>query len=221
MGFMDWLMKGVDEPEVNESKKATFDEKTLENLRNLSSSEKQEKTTINGPMNHMQVQGGYMGTIGQGGSFVNQAPMQPQMQFQMQGQQQPMQQSQPTFSQGVGAMPYGGVSGQTGGYAVQNMGMPAYGMQGGAYMQPKPTEMIVFKVFSEEDIKSALKHLAKKSPCVISFERIGKKKKANLYQFLSGGVYALGASMVKWIEDEYLLAPRGMEISRQDKAKRK
>ena len=66
-----------------------------------------------------------------------------------------------------------------------------------------------------------MKHLAKKAPCVISFERIGKKKKANLYQFLSGGVYALGGSMVKWVEGEYLLAPRGMEITRQDKMKRK
>ena len=210
MGFMDWLMKGVDEPEVKETKKATFDEKTLENLRNISSNERQQSTTINGPMNQMP--SGYAGGAMQSSGFQSQQPMQPNCV----GGYNSMAQAQ----QGFGAM-----QPQQGFYGVQNMGMPAYGYQN-AYVQtiqnpqPMPVTMTMFKVSSEEDVKMALKHLGKKSPCVISFEKMNRRKQANLYQFLSGGVFALGATMVNWVEKEYLLTPRGMEITRQDKAKK-
>ena len=208
MGFMDWLMKGVDEPEVKETKKATFDEKTLENLRNISSSEKQQSTTINGPVNHMQ--NGFIGGAMQSTNFQSQQPM-----------------------GGVGfdtmlqsPQSYGMVQPQQGGYGMPNTSMPAYMYQNNAYMQtmpnqqPTPVTMTMFKVSSEEDVKMALKHLGKKSPCVISFEKMSRKKQANLYQFLSGGVFALGATMVNWVDKEYLLTPRGMEITRQDKVKK-
>ena len=207
MGFMDWLMKGVDEPEVKETKKATFDEKTLENLRNISSNERQQSTTtINGPMNHMQ--SCFVGNAMQPTNSQNQQPM---------GGFDGMMQSPQS---------YGGVQPQQCGYGMPNMGMPAYGYQNNAYMhtmqnqQSAPVTMTMFKVSSEEDVKMALKHLGKKSPCVISFEKMSRKKQANLYQFLSGGVFALGATMVNWVDKEYLLTPRGMEITWQDKAKK-
>ncbi len=207
MGFMDWLMKGVDEPEIKETKKATFDEKTLENLRNISSSERQQSTTINGPVNNMQ--NGFIGGTMQSTNFQSQQPMGGGVDAMMQSPQS-----------------YGMAQPQQGGYGMPNMGMPAYGYQNNAYVQTMPNQqstpvtMTMFKVSSEEDVKMALKHLGKKSPCVISFEKMSRKKQANLYQFLSGGVFALGATMVNWVDKEYLLTPRGMEITRQDKAKK-
>lgn len=192
MGFIDWLMKGVEETKEPETRTATFDEKALQDLKCISNKEMQESTTL----------------VQNNTSYQN--IEQNQFQNNIQQQNPNMAYNQQNFN---GTMP------------VQNMGMPLNTTQS-IYMQQAPnqpfapTTITIFQVAGEEDIKYALKHLAKKSPCAISFCKMNKKKLNTLYQFLKGGVFALGAKMVKWRGNDYLLTPRGMEISKQDKSKR-
>ncbi|MGN1227739.1 MAG: cell division protein SepF, partial [Christensenellales bacterium] len=114
-----------------------------------------------------------------------------------------------------------------GGYNSQQYGLGApMNTTQNVYMQQAPnqpftpTTITIFHIGNEEDIKYVLKHLGKKSPCIISFNRMTKKRLNSVYQFLSGGVFALGAKMVKWNNVDYLLTPRGMEIAIQDRSKR-
>ncbi|MBQ8749564.1 MAG: cell division protein SepF [Clostridia bacterium] len=213
MGFMDWIMKGVDAPEVQEPTKKVFDDKTIENLKNISNSEMQESTTLTS----MPVQNQNSYNYQNQQMYNNmQSPMSNPMQANMQfgaGMQEAYNQynNQPYYN----GMPMQQIP----------VGMPMYTTQN-VYMQTAPnqpfapTTITIFQVSSEEDIKYALKHLGKKSPCVISFNKMNKKKLNGLCQFLNGGVFALGATMMKWHNDDYLLTPRGMAISRQDKSKR-
>lgn len=204
---MDWLMKGVDQDEQEEETvEPNFDEDAIKNLKQISNSEMQESTTLNSAKESM-------------GANQNAYANNAQNNFGMMPNGMPYNQAQPY------AQPYQNPNQ----FAMQNpmqnnFGMPLNTTQN-VFVQQAPnqpfaqTTITIFQIASEEDIQFALMHLGKKSPCAISFNKMSKKKFDSLYQFLRGGVFALGAKIVEW-NDSYLLTPRGMEVSKQDRSKR-
>lgn len=203
MGLMNWLMKGVEQKEQHDVKSTTFDNDTIERLKNISNSEMQESTTINKRATLQTPNYSYNNAGYTQGNMV--PPMQNNAGFAT------------PFAQNV---QYGAVSPMMQPVGMQPVGYQNVLLQTAPNTPYVPTTITLFKIANEDDIKFTLKHLGKKSPCLINFVKMPKKAKLALKQFLNGGVFALGATMMKRTEDEYLLTPRGMEISVQDRSKK-
>ena len=203
MGFMNWLMKGVDQ--VDEDS-VECDEASLQELKEMSNMEKQEESATlddlkrnsiqqnNKSMeaiNNSQIPNNYEQSANQSINYQAYQNVAPNNQFMNNGYNlgQSMNTTQNVFMQQAPNQPFA------------------------------PVTITIFQISNEDDIKLSLKHLGKKSPCAISFSKMPRRKFNELYQFLSGGVFALGAKIVKW-NDNYILTPRGMEISKQDRVKK-
>lgn len=201
MGLMNWLMKGVDQVEDEKC-----DEASIDDLKQISDIEKQESTTIDEIKKN-----------------INQPNYQNANMMNSSGSTVPNDYSQ-LSNQTINYQAYQSMAQSQFGNGGYNLGQSMNTTQN-VFMQQAPNQpfapvtITIFQISNEDDIKLALKHLGKKSPCAISFGKMSKRKFNDLYQFLSGGVFALGAKIVKWNEN-YILTPRGMEISKQDRTKK-
>lgn len=174
MGFLNWIMKGVDTEETNTNidfidaseldNQNSYDTQSnsmmvsqddrLENLRNLANMEKQNSVVV-----------------------------------------APMQMQQPVY------IPQ-----------TQRFEEPP---------KPQKQQIVVFKIASDKDVKSAIKHLSKAQPCVVDFDKTTKRLQAKLMDYLSGAIFALDATIHRMQGRLYLISPKGIEIALQDKIKGK
>ena len=73
-------------------------------------------------------------------------------------------------------------------------------------------KVVVVQIESFEEVRDVADHLRSKKAIVINLEKLEKETARRVVDFISGGVYALGASIQKVANGIFLIAPYNVNI---------
>ncbi|MBE7076996.1 MAG: cell division protein SepF [Clostridiales bacterium] len=93
---------------------------------------------------------------------------------------------------------------------------PAKTNFGGFNMQPE-TNIIILEPKTQTDIQKVVDYLKQGQSVGVNLAGISADDSSRILDFLSGSIYALNGSIMRWHGDLFLLTPEGHKILRSDK----